>query len=34
MCFVFLLGYGSRDSASSMFVINAIYTYEAWMRKS
>ena len=29
-----LLGYGRRDSASSMFAINAIYTYEARMRKA
>ena len=29
-----LLGYGRRDSASSMFAINAIDTYEARMRKA
>ena len=29
-----LLDYGSRDSASSMFAINAIDTYEARMRKA
>jgi hypothetical protein len=29
-----LLGYGRRDSASSMFVMNTIDTYAAWMRKA
>ena len=29
-----LLGYGRRDSASSMFAINEIDTYEALMRKT